>query len=80
MILSSINKHIYNSSWKKGKYNVQRTDSRMLISSVGDITFDCTYYKNLKDGSYSYLIEKLIGLDKDERFTEATVWKSSGTT
>lgn len=71
MILSSINKHIYDSSWRKGKYNVQRTDTRTLISSVGDISFDCTYYKNLNDGSYSYLIEKLIGLDKDERFTEA---------
>lgn len=70
-ILSSINKHIYDSSWRKGKYTVQRTDTRTLISSVGDITFDCTYYKSQKDGSYSYLIEKLIGIDKDERFTEA---------
>jgi len=28
MILSSINKHIYDSSWRKGKYNVQRTDTQ----------------------------------------------------
>jgi len=71
MLLSSINKHIYDSSWRDGKYTVQRTDTRTLISSVGDITFDCTYYKSRKDGSYCYLLEELIGLDKDERFTEA---------
>lgn len=71
IILSSINKQIYGSSWRDGKYTVQRTDTRTLISSVGDVTFDCTYYKNRTDGSYSYLLEKLIGLHKDERFTEA---------
>ena len=68
--LSSMNDKIYNDSWRKSKYTVQRNDKRTVISSVGDITFDSTYYKNVEDGTYHYLVEEIIGLDSHERFTE----------
>lgn len=70
-VLSSINNQICNSSWREGRYNIQRNDTRMIISSVGDVYFDCTYFQRLNDeGGYTYLLEDLIGLDKHERFTE----------
>lgn len=69
-VLSSANKHISESEWRKRRYNIARNDKRTVISSVGDVTFDCTYFKNMQTGSYSYLLEKLIGLSKNERFTE----------
>lgn len=70
-VLSSMNEQIYNCSCREGLYNAQRTDQRSLISSVGDITFDCTYYKRLTDaGGYVYLLEEMLGLGKHERFTE----------
>lgn len=70
-VLSSINNQICNSSWREGRYKIQRNDTRTLISSVGDVSFDCTYFQRLTDeGGYTYLLEDLIGLDKHERFTE----------
>lgn len=70
-LLSSMDEMIYNCSYREGRYNVQRRDTRTLISSVGDITFDCTYYKRLsEEGGYVCLIDEMMGLGKHERFTE----------
>ena len=70
-VLTSINRQICKCSWREGRYNIQRNDSRTIVSSVGDISFDCTYFKKLtEDGGYTYLLEEVIGLDKHERFTE----------
>lgn len=70
-VLSSMNEKIYNCSYREGRYHAQRTDRRNLVSSVGDITFDCTYYKRLsEEGGYVYLLEELLGLGRHERFTE----------
>lgn len=68
--LSSMNDKIYSDSWRKSRYTVQRNDKRTIISSVGDITFDSTYYRNIEDGTHHYLVEEIIGLDSHERFTE----------
>ena len=69
-VLTSINEQIYKDGWRQGKYKVQRTDSRTLISSVGDVTFESTYYQRKSDGSYHYLVEEILGLESHERFTE----------
>ena len=37
-VLTSMNEKIYEDRWRKTRYTAQRTDKRMLISSVGDIT------------------------------------------
>ena len=70
--LSSMDKQIFNSVARKGLYNAQRTRSRTLISSVGDLTFDCTLYRKsgAKKGGYVSLLSEIIGIDKHERFTE----------
>jgi hypothetical protein len=52
-VLSSVNKHISESDWRKGRYTIARNDKRTVISSVGDVTFDCIYFRNSKTGSYS---------------------------
>lgn len=70
-ILSSVNKQIYDSSWRKCRYTVVRNDERNLISSVGDITFCCTYYKKVEDSGFHLLLEELLHLDKHERLTQA---------
>lgn len=41
-----------------------------MISSVGDITFESTYYRSKKDGKYHYLVDEILELDTHERFTE----------
>ena len=70
-VLSSMDEKIYNCGYREGRYNVQRKGKRSLVSSVGDITFDCTYYKRLfGKGGYVSLLEEMMGLSKHERFTE----------
>ncbi len=70
-ILSELDQAIYKSGWRNGKYKVQRRDRRRLISSVGDIEFDCTYYEAYgKRKGFCHLLEELIGLERNERFTQ----------
>ena len=70
-VLTDLNAQIFNSSWRKGKYVSQRQDKRTIISSVGDVTFDCTYYKGIgKCTGFTHLVEDVIGLNRNERFTE----------
>lgn len=71
-VLSSMDKQICNSSYRKTHYNVQRVRQRSLVSSVGELTFDCTLYrkKGVKKGGYVSLLPDMMGLEKHERFTE----------
>lgn len=69
-VLTDMDEKICQSSWREGRYNIQRKDSRKLISSVGDIFFDCTYFRSASDSGYTHLLEDMIGLSKNERFTE----------
>ena len=70
-VLSSVNEQICNSVWRQGRYTIQRNDKRTLITSVGDVTFDCTYFKSMfPENKYTYLLADMIGLDKHERFSE----------
>lgn len=71
-ILSELDQAIYKSGWRIDRYKVQRRDRRRLISSVGDIEFECTYYKGYGERSgFCHLVEDLIGLERNERFTQS---------
>ena len=70
LVLNNLNDYIKNNSSRKELYSVQRNDTRTLITSVGDITFNNTYYKSKKDNTYGYILEDLIGLSAHERFSE----------
>lgn len=70
-ILSEMDQAIRKSAWREQRYVVHRKDTRTLISSVGDISFECTYFRSRTDQSkFTHLLEDLIGLEKNERFTE----------
>lgn len=70
-ILSAFDQDIFNSGVRKSKYTAVRHDQRTLLTTVGDVVFDCTYYKSRLDDSYHYLLNERIGLDSRERFSEA---------
>lgn len=72
VVLSGLDKAIRDSGWRDGKYTVHRMAKRTIISSVGDITFDCTYYRGVGERSgFTSLVEGIIGLTRNEKFTEA---------
>lgn len=68
LILTDADQMIRDSGIRKGRYTVQRSRQRTLISSVGDITFTHTLYKD-QSGKTRCLLDELIRLPDRERFT-----------
>ena len=67
-ILEYLDLEYKNSKERKEKYYVQQTRERTLITSLGLITFNKTYYKskNKINGKYVYYsyLEDCLGIDK----------------
>lgn len=72
MALSCMDEKICDSAIRKARYNVQRIRPRTLVSSVGDLRFDCRLYreKGVKTGGYVSILPEVLGIGKHERFTE----------
>ena len=68
LTLSNADTLIRESGRRKESYTVQRSRKRTLISSVGDITFTHTLYKD-QEGRCRCLLDELIRLPDRERFT-----------
>ncbi len=47
----------------------QRNVKRTVITSIGELSCDCTYFK-LSDASMAYLTDQLIGIEPFERVTK----------
>ena len=69
MVLTSVNEAVCNSGARKRIYNMQRHDDRTLITSVGDVTFTHTLFKNKSTGQHLHLLDEMIGLPPHERFS-----------
>lgn len=77
LVLTDADRMIRDSGNRKGNYTIQRSRQRTLISSVGDITFTHTLYKD-QNGKICCLLDELLRLPDSERFTavaEAKVLK-----
>lgn len=71
-VLSGMNERLCKDAWRKQKYNICRHDLRTLITSVGDVVFESTYFRRRdRGGGYHYLLEEILGLETHERFSEA---------
>ena len=78
--LTAADEMIRQSGVRKKDYNIQRRDGRSLISTVGDITFNHTLYRNKETGEYKYLLDELLKLPEHERLTtmaEAKILKEA---
>lgn len=68
IILEYLDLEYKNSNERKDKYYVQQTRERTLITSLGIVTFNKTYYKskNKVNGKYQYYsyLEDYLGIDK----------------
>lgn len=68
IVLTTADSLICDSGIRKKEYTVQRKRMRTLISSVGDVTFEHTLYKD-KKGKTRCLLDEQIRLPGRERFT-----------
>lgn len=67
-ILTQADEMIRDSGIRDRSYTIQRRRPRTLVSSVGDIYFERTLYKD-RDGRSRYLLDEVIQLPHHERFT-----------
>ena len=64
-IIEELNQHIKEAPERKGKYYVQRNnDKRTLVTRFGLLEFERTYYKNIKEKKYIYILDQLLGIEK----------------
>lgn len=72
-VLEQMDEAIKEGSHRKSNYHIIRRDEKTLLTTIGEITFNRTYYKNKKTGERVYLLDKAIGLSSNARKTEDVV-------
>ncbi len=74
--LEDTDKLIFNSVMRKKKWHVEHHDTKQLISSLGTLCFKKTLYVDKETGKDGvYLLDRIMGMNKHERFTEDAVAK-----
>ena len=68
--LEFMDDEIRKDSKRKESWYVERSDSKCLTTSLGDVHFRKTYYQNKTTGAYEYLLDRLLEIDSHERLTE----------
>lgn len=67
-ILKTLDEEIKNSAERKRNYHIQRrADKRELVTKLGLLTYERTYYKSKEEKKYIYLLDELLGINKYER-------------
>ncbi len=67
-IINEINEFVKESPERAKNYHVQRNnDKRTLITRFGELKFERTYYKDIINNSYVYILDELLGIEKYER-------------
>ena len=54
---------------RKGWY-IERRAKTKLLTSLGEICYNKTYFRNKETGEYCYLLDRLMGLDAHDRISE----------
>lgn len=69
MTLTQTDDLIRENGRRKSQYNIHRRDSRTLITTVGDVTFQRTLFQDRETKKYRYLLDEMIRLPVHERFS-----------
>ena len=68
--LEEMDRMIRDSAGRKKHWEIVRRDRKTLLTSIGEVTFLKTMYKNKKTGERRYLLDDMIGIEKNARMTE----------
>lgn len=66
---------IIESEERKKRWNIKRRRSRELKTVFGDVILERTYFQHKKTGSYAYLTDLYLELDKYQRLSEKTKYE-----
>lgn len=71
--LEDTDKLIKESVLRKKHWNIERHDTKQLITSLGTIAFGKTLFVDKETGKSAYLLDRMMGIEKHERFTEDAI-------
>ena len=52
------------------KWNIVRRDMKSMLTSIGEIRYRKTLYKNKRSGKRTYLLDRVLGIEEGARMTE----------
>lgn len=68
--LESMNDMISKSQKRLQRWVVESHERKQLVTSLGTVTFQKTLFTNKETGKSEYLLDRILGLEKNERITE----------
>lgn len=68
--LESMDEMLQNSPIRKRHWVVESHTSKQLITSLGSVTFNKTLFTNKESEKSEYLLDRILGLERNERLTE----------
>ena len=68
--LETMDELLCKSTLRKRKWVVEAHSRKQLITSLGSVVFDKTLFTNKENGQSEYLLDRIIGLGRNERMTE----------
>lgn len=68
--LENCDSMLRDSGKRKQNWTISRKDNKQLITSLGEVTFQKTLFKNKQDGHTEYLLDTIMGMESHEHLTE----------
>ena len=68
--LEEMDRILYNSGKRKQNWVVERHEKKHLLTVLGDVYFKKTYFTNKETGVTECLLDRILGLDRNERIAE----------
>ena len=68
--LETMDQMLCDNGLRRLKWTVEQHNRKSLLTSLGNVTFTKTLFENKETGEMSYLLDKIMGLEKGERITE----------
>jgi REP element-mobilizing transposase RayT len=72
-VLEDMDEYLRNSGVRKNSWEVVRKDEASLLTSIGMIKYNRTYFKSKKDGKRQYLVDRIAGIEPHDRISADVV-------
>ena len=69
-VFGQMDEAIRQNGLRKKKWEVVRKDCKSMLTSLGEISFEKTLYKDKRTGERTYLLDRYLGIEEKSRMTE----------
>lgn len=68
--LETMDHMLCESTFRQKSWNIEAHDTKTLITSLGEVTFEKTLFLNKQTKQHVYLLDQVLGLEPKQRLTE----------